>query len=465
MKKTSFLLSFILLLCFSVDSIAVDLDRRPRKKRKKQRIEKVEEEDKEALKIEKKEQSEEPEKPQVALPVKEEKPLTDLELGYTPQQTDSLLSVWRERQRDDLFSEYFEQFAYLDTTIVDTTPDSIYMQRLRALASPIPLPFNSLVKSCISQYVSSRNGTMSRVLGRSQYYFPFIEEQLIKAGLPIELRSMAIIESALSPTAMSRVGAAGLWQFMPGTGRMYGLEINSLVDERLDPIRSTEAACRYLKDLYNIYNDWSLAIAAYNCGPGNINKAFVRSGAKERSFWEIYPWLLRETRGYLPRFIAANYAYAYHRQHGIEFTEPPVPVSVDTVHIKKIMHFQQISSTIDLPIETLRQLNPQYKLDIVPATTKTYALVLPQRCVAQYLSHEQEILRKDSMYLKEYINPANISKKKLQSAYKTYRVRRGDMLGTIARRHHVTVKQLMKWNHIRNPRSLRVGQRLKIYGR
>ncbi len=281
--------------------------------------------------------------------------------------------------------------------------------------------------------------------------------------MPVELRALPIIESALSPTAVSRMGAVGLWQFMPSTGKSYGLEINSLVDERRDPVRSTQAACRFLKDLYAIYNDWTLAIAAYNCGPGNVNKAMARSGGK--TFWEIYDYLPSETRGYVPAFIGATYAYAYHRQHDIEPTEPPIPLSVDTLRINRLLHFGQISSTIDLDIETLRQLNPQYRLDIVPATTKTYTLVIPQRNVAQYIAHEQEIFAKDSAYLKEYINPANIEKKRAQGSGTIYIVKKGDTLGHIARRYHVTTSQLMRWNNIRNPRTLRIGQRLRIEGR
>ena len=199
-----------------------------------------------------------------------------------------------------------------------------------------------------------------------------IEDELLKENLPIELRALPIIESALSPTAVSPVGAVGLWQFMPSTGKSYGLEVNSLVDERRDPVRATQAACRYLKDLYAIYNDWTLAIAAYNCGPGNVNKAMARSGGK--TFWEIYDYLPRETRGYVPAFIGATYAYAYHRQHDIEPQPAPIPLSVDTIRIDRLLHLQQIASTIDLPLETLRQLNPQYKLDIVPRRPSLYTL-------------------------------------------------------------------------------------------
>ncbi len=388
---------------------------------------------------------------------------TDITLGFTAEQVDSLVAVWRERQRHDAYTEFFERYILADTTIVDTTPDSLYQQRLRDLASPIQLPYNSIVKSYINRYTDPRYGTIGRILGMSKYYFPLIEDELLKENLPVELRALPIIESALSATAVSRAGAVGLWQFMPSTGKSYGLEVNSLVDERRDPVRATQAACRYLKDLYGIYNDWTLAIAAYNCGPGNVNKAIARSGGK--TFWEIYDYLPRETRGYVPAFIGATYAYTYHRQHGLELTESPIPLSVDTVRIDRLLHFGQIASTIDLDVETLRMLNPQYKLDIVPATTKTYTLVLPQRHVAQYIAHEQEIYAKDSAYLKEYIDPANLDKKRTERSGTTYRVKKGDTLGAIARRYHVTTAQLMRWNGIRNPKALRIGQTLRIEGR
>ncbi len=395
-------------------------------------------------------------------------PVNDITLGLTAEQADSLLAVWNERLRNDSFTDFFDRYIGVDSLLdrTDTTvPDSLYAGRLRALVSPIPLAYNEVVKDRILLYVGKQRELTSRILGKSQYYFPFIEEELIKADLPIELRAMPIIESALISTATSRAGAVGLWQFMPTTAKNYGLEVNSLVDERRDPIRSTQAAVRYLRDLYNLYGDWTLAIAAYNCGPGNVNKAIARSGTAEKShsFWDIYYYLPRETRGYVPAFIGATYAYAYHRQHNIDLHETPIPIAVDTIRVNRLLHFGQIASTIDLPIETLRQLNPQYKLDIIPGTTKTYTLVLPQRNIAQYIAHEQEIHAKDSTYLKEYMNPVNLNKK-LKEGLRgtTYTVRKGDTLGGIARRYHVTVAQLMRWNHIRNARALRIGQRLRV---
>uniref|UniRef100_UPI003AF0FD0A lytic transglycosylase domain-containing protein n=1 Tax=Alistipes putredinis TaxID=28117 RepID=UPI003AF0FD0A len=447
-----------LLLAVAVPASA--LDRRPRKKdKKKNKTEAVVTPP--AAPVAEQQAAPEPEEPE--LPDPAEVQYDDMTLGLTAEQADSLVAVWRERQCGDSYQEFFDNYILVDSTAESTTPDSVYIQRLRALVSPIQLPYNSIVRGYINRYTDSRYGTISRILGMSQYYFPLIEDELLKEELPVELRALPIIESALSTTAVSPMGAVGLWQFMTSTGKSYGLEVNSLVDERRDPYRATQAACRYLKDLFAIYNDWSLAIAAYNCGPGNVNKAIARSGGK--NFWEIYDYLPRETRGYVPAFIGASYAYAYHRQHGIEPTEAPIPLSVDTVRINKLMHLRQISSTIDLPIETLRQLNPQYKLDIIPATTKPYTLVLPQRYVMQYIAHEPEIQAKDSMYLKEYINPANIDKKRQERSGSVYVVKKGDTLGAIARRYRVTTAQIMRWNKLKSAHKLRIGQRLRIEGR
>ena len=451
-------LTVIALLALVVPASAAE--RAPRKKRNKATTETVQPAP--APVVEERTVCPEPAEP--AEPAPAARP-DDIALDLTAEQVDSLLAVWRERQRADAYTEFFERYVLCDSVPGDTTPDSVYVNRLRALASPIPLAYNAIVKNHLSSYTSSRSGVISRVLGMSQYYFPLIEEELLRADLPVELRALPIIESALLPTATSRAGAVGLWQFMPATGKSYGLEINSLVDERRDPIRATQAACRYLKDLYAIYSDWTLAIAAYNCGPGNVNKAIARAGGQGRNFWDIYDYLPRETRGYVPAFIGATYAYTYHRQHGIEPAESPIPLSVDTVHVDRLLHFGQIAETIDLPIETLRLLNPQYKLDIVPATTRSYSLVLPQRKIAQYIAHEQEIFAKDSTYLKEYLDPANLEKKRQERSGTVYIVKKGDTLGAIARRYHVTTAQLMRWNNIRNAKTLRIGQRLRIEGR
>ncbi len=391
---------------------------------------------------------------------------SQITLNYTGAQMDSLLTVWRERQANDQFESFFNNYINADSVIENSTvPDSIYAKRLQNLISPIHLPYNDITKNYVARYLNTKYGTINRIMSLSQYYFPFIEEELIKSGLPVELRAMPIIESALSATAISRAGAAGLWQFMPTTGKSYGLEVNTLVDERCDPLLATKAACRFLQDLYALYDDWTLAIAAYNCGPGNVNKALARAGLKEGTFWDIYYYLPRETRGYVPAFIGATYAYTYHKLHGIEFDESPLPLATDTIHVTKVMHLGQVSEVLEIPMETLRALNPQYRKDIIPAATKEYALRLPQRYVVNYIENEQAIMAKDSVYLKEYLNPEKVKKAMSASSGLIHRVRSGETLGSIANKYRVSTQSIIRWNNLRNPDRLSIGQRLRIEGR
>ncbi len=390
-----------------------------------------------------------------------------LTINFTMAQMDSLLTVWQERRANDHFDEFRQHYIIADSLFEPTSvPDSVYVERLMKLASPVNLPFNDVTKSYIARYTSTRYGTINRILSLSQYYFPQIEEELIKNDIPVEFRAMPIIESALSSTAISRAGAAGLWQFMPATGKAYGLEINSLVDERCDPQKATQAACRFILDMYKIYGDWTLVIAAYNCGPGNVNKALARSGIDKESgtFWDIYYYLPRETRGYVPAFVGASYAYAYHQQHNIEFEESPLPLATDTIHVDKIMHLGQVSEVLDIPMELLRELNPQYRKDIIPATTSTYSLRLPQRYVTEYIKNEELIAAKDSVYLKEFISPAAVEKAKTTPSYTVHSVKSGETLGAIARKYRVSTSAIIKWNNLRNPDKLSIGQRLKIGG-
>jgi membrane-bound lytic murein transglycosylase D len=383
-------------------------------------------------------------------------------VDYTPAVADSLAACLKAQQVDDMFEHFFAEYICEPVEVSgDAGLDSLYESRLKLLVSPIHLPYNTIVRSYIQRYTQP-TGVMQSVLALAQYYFPMIDEELIKAGLPVELHAMAIIESALRSTAMSRAGAAGLWQFMPATGRSYGLQINSMIDERFDPVKSTKAACRYMKALYDMYDDWSLAIAAYNCGPGNVNKALARAGGNPQSFWEVYWYLPSETRGYVPAFIAASYAYTYHQAHNIPYNEPPMPVAVDTVMVGRLLHFGQVSSTIDVTTETLKMLNPQYKLDIIPASAKHYPLILPSNRVTDYVIRYDSIVAKDSVYLKEYLDPSTVAKKMAETSIIYHKVKSGETLGAIARRYRVTTKQLMRWNGIKNANKLRVGQRLRI---
>ena len=384
----------------------------------------------------------------------------------TPQQIDSLLAMWCATTTKASYERYFEEFLNVTEAIdpKSDSADSLYIARLNALMSPVPMHYNHEVRTAIERFSSAG---YAEKMSYAYHYFPMIEEELINAGLPVELRAMAIIESGLNPLATSRAGAKGLWQFMPRTGKEYGLEINSMVDERCNPLLATRAACKYLKNMYDMYGDWTLAIASYNCGPGNVNKAITRSGGNRESykgdFWDIYYNLPRETRSYVPLFMGATYAFAYHKAHGVEYTTPPMPLAVDTVMINRPLHLEQVSSTIDVDLELLKMLNPQYTLQIIPATTKSYALTLPTERLTDFIANEEAIHAKDSIYLKEYLVPENIEKKKsTPPPAKYHTVKKGETLGAIARRYGKTVKQLMNWNGIRNANTLRIGQRIRV---
>ncbi len=384
-----------------------------------------------------------------------------LRLTHTPAEIDSLVEAWAILHQAQGEKAFFDLYAGDDDTTEATPVDTLYKQRLLEMVSPVHLPYNYIVRNFINQYLNGRWSPLSNVLALSKYYFPIIEEELHAAGLPMELRYLPIIESNLSIRATSRMGAVGLWQFMPATGKNLGLEINSLVDERCDVLKSTRAACKFLAHLYRAYGDWTLAIAAYNCGPGNVNRALTRAGENCKTFWDIYDFLPRETRGYVPKFIAAAYAYTYHQAHNIEPKPTPDCIATDTVMVNRVMHLGQVASTLNIPIETLRDLNPQYKLDIVPATKRAYSLRLPTRYTSEFILNEKAIHEKDSLYLKEYLNPANLEKKRAEGVGYIYTVRSGDNLGLIAKRNRCTVNELMKWNKLKST-VIRPGQKLRI---
>lgn len=382
---------------------------------------------------------------------------------------DSLLNLWYVQAGQD--SANMLSVIEPDSLSMDggLLPDSVYISRLRDINSIIDLPYNSIVRNFINVYTNRQRDRVQVMLGLAEFYMPIFEEILDYHQIPIELRILPVVESALNPRAVSRVGATGMWQFMYGTGRMYNLTINSYIDERRDPILSSHAAARFLKDLYAIYGDWTLVIAAYNCGPGNVNKAIRRSGGK-RNYWDIYYYLPRETRGYVPAFIAATYAFAYHREHNIKPVPMPIPATVDTVMISGMLHLEQVSHVLNIPIKTLRDLNPQYKVDIIPANQKQQSLKLPFESVGPFIDRQEEIFAyKDSVYFnpKNVVNPSRYTasyRHEVPSGSQriTYKVRSGDVLGTIAERHGVRVSQLRSWNNIRGS-MIRVGQRLTIY--
>ena len=305
--------------------------------------------------------------------------------------------LWNDSNLTDIEMRTLDwSLRWLDTTDCiathDTTtlPDSVYKARLQALPCVIELPYNERVRAFILRYVKRSPKQVARMMRMSEYYFPMFEEALCRYNLPYELEYLPIIESALNPIARSPVGAAGLWQFMPGTAKLFGLEVNSLVDERMDPVRSTEAACQFLSSMYNVFHDWNLVIAAYNCGSGNVNKAIRRANGK-RDFWSIYPYLPRETRNYVPIFIAANYAMNYGEDHGICKAPVEKIMVTDTIRTTQRLHLQQVSENLDITMEELRRLNPQYSRDILPGGTP-YALCLPSDKVGLFIDQQDSIL-------------------------------------------------------------------------
>ena len=397
---------------------------------------------------------------------------TTFELRYTPIAYDSLVADWKFKYLDSVQNDFIDEYINLDTTrylqAIGTVTDAEYRRRLNSLVSPIHLPYNDVVRKYILAYTTTHRGITQRMLGESKYYFPMIERELERQGLPLELKFLSVVESALNPRAVSRMGATGLWQFMLNTGRHYGLEISSMVDQRRNPEEATRAACAYLKELYGIYGDWTLAIASYNCGPGNVNKALQRAGSQAKTYWDIYNYLPRETRNYVPAFVALNYAYTYASDHNIKANEPTVPLVTDTIEIKRNMHLEQVASTVHIPLELLRMLNPQYKLDIIPAAVKPYPLTLPQQDVCRFIAHEEEIYAKDSIYMDNHLRKDGALSQAANWAHtplpepKYYKVRKGDTLSAIGKKYGVSVKQLLKWNKLASANRLRIGQQLKV---
>ena len=339
--------------------------------------------------------------------------------------------------------------------------DSVYIERLARIPSVIEMPFKDIVKKHIEAYTGRLRNKVSFMLAAANFYIPMFEEALEAYDLPMELKYLPIIESALNPKAISRQRASGLWQFMLHTGKSYGLETNSLVEERFDPQKSTWAAVRYLKDLFNIYKDWNLVLAAYNCGLGNINKAIRRAGGST-DYWELYPFLPKETRGYVPGFIAANYVMTYYCEHGICPMETQLPTLSDTVHVNKDLHLQQVASVCNIDIEQLRSLNPQYKKDLIPGNSKVYALCLPNNMATTFIEREDSIYAFDA---KKYITKrrtvaVNDGSKNTKGA-KYHKIKQGDTLGGIAARYGVSVRQIRNLNGIKG-NNIRAGKTIRV---
>ena len=379
-----------------------------------------------------------------------------------------------ERELDSLLNNWFvrmslsgNDFTPADSLISEFS-DSTYKDRISRINSVIILPYNNIIRNHIHVYTARKVDRFQVMLGLQDYYFPMIEDIFDYYGLPVELKYMAVIESALNPNAVSRVGATGLWQFMYSTGRMYGLTINSVVDERRDPVKATHAAARYLKDLYGIYNDWILVIAAYNCGPGNVNKAIRRSGNR-KDYWEIYYRLPRETRGYIPAFVAAAYSMNYYREHNITPVQINMPLAIDTIMVSQDMHLEQIAAVLDLPLDELRTMNPQYRTGLVPGRSRPSAVTLPLDKLGDFIAMTDTI----TGYRREqYLTRVTQTTLPTQSAYTppdvngktklTYTVKDGDNLGFISEWYDVPLSELRYWNNIyRN--TIRIGQKLSVY--
>ena len=376
---------------------------------------------------------------------------------YTAEVSDSLLNIWYAHM---MASDDTEEFDMDSVRFESNVPDEVYIERLKNMNSFISLPYNDIVKNYIILYSEKMPTKMAHMLGLCQYYMPIFDETFNKHDLPEELKAMAIIESAMNPLAVSRAGAKGMWQFMYSTAKMYGLHIDSFVDERMDPFKSADAAARYLQDAYEIFGDWNLAIASYNCGAGNVNKAIRRSGGK-RAFWDIWPYLPRETRGYVPAFVGALYAMTYHKEHGIKPEAIEMPVHVDTFKINKQLHLKQVAELTGAPLEDLKNLNPQYRHDIIPGNSKEYILRLPYTYTNAFIENEDSVYRHK---YDEFFNPSTI--KKIQDGADgeriVYVVKNGDYLGRIASRNRCTVAQIKRWNNLKS-NNIRVGQRLVIY--
>jgi membrane-bound lytic murein transglycosylase D len=396
-----------------------------------------------------------------------------------------LLSAQQVKEHDPLFLDLDEEtflddeaILTIDSFTVDTFPladadlptdkpllfpDSIYRQRLERLPHIIPMTYNETVRRFIDFYATKREKLVQYMLGAANYYFPIIEPILEQHGLPQELKYLPIVESALNPGAVSRVGAGGLWQFMLTTGKIYGLEINSLIDERCDPVKSTEAACRYFKEMYDTYGDWHLALASFNCGRGNVHKAIRRSGGK-KTFWEIYPYLPRETRAYVPLFIAANYIMNYHQAHHIRPVAPGLPLNTDTLMISQMLHFEQITDLLKVDINTLRLLNPQYRRDIVPGNIRPSALRLPLVTVYSFIDREDSIYihRLDELLgLCIPLNVIEANKSALREKI-TYTTTARESLHVIGNRYGVTARDIRRWNELSSNR-VPPGKKLTLF--
>lgn len=372
----------------------------------------------------------------------------------------------------DLFNELVQDFESID---VDQAVDyelstELLKKRLKILdsKSAFNIEYNKGLENIIKHYLKNRKRSFERLMGLSQYYFPIFEEKLAKYNVPLEIKYLAIVESALNPKAVSKMGATGLWQFMYGTGKQYNLEINTFVDERSDLLKSTEAACQYMVNMYKIYGDWDLVLASYNAGPGNVSKAIRRSGGKQ-NYWNIRPYLPKETQGYVPAFLATMYVYEFHKEHGIQPAEAVLNfIETDTVLVKSKMNFKQISDLVGITKEELQFLNPSYKRDFIPEIPgKKHYLRMPLDKIAIFTSNEDKMYAYAAYDFSKRERPntssdllaTNESTTTSQTTYHT--VRRGESLGLIAKKYRVSISDLKRWNGLKS-NTIQQGKRLKI---
>jgi membrane-bound lytic murein transglycosylase D len=377
-------------------------------------------------------------------------------------------SLWLEQlYNSELFEEVYGFVGDQDYIPVpyEELSTEVLKQRLKELnaRTPFNVEYNPSLESVIKGYLKNRRRTMAKLMALSDYYFPMFEEALDRYNLPLEMKYLAIVESALNPRAVSRVGATGLWQFMYSTGKMFDLDVSSYVDERSDPIKATEAACKYLESLYSSLEDWDLALAAYNSGPGNVAKAIRRSGGKT-NYWNIRHNLPRETAGYLPAFLATMYIFEYAEEHGFESNGPRIPyIATDTIRVQKRISLDQVAEVANLDLAELEFLNPSYKLGIIPVVNnETYMLRLPVDVVGKFLSNEEAIYAYAEAAFNKREKP--LPELLVESDRMRYRVKSGDYLGKIATRYGVTISQIKRWNGLRSNK-LRIGQRLTIHPR
>ncbi len=402
---------------------------------------------------------------------------------------------------------YMKKYMRVDSTLftneIPVFPREVYIDRLRRLPNLIEMPYNEVVQDYIDQYTGRLRRTVSFMLGVQNFYVPLFEEALEAEGVPLELKYLPVVESAFDPMATSRVGAAGLWQFMVPTAKRYGLTVNSLLDERRDPIKSSQAAAKYLKDLYNSFGDWTLAIAAYNCGRNNVLKAIKRAGGA-RDYWAIYPYLPRETRGYVPAFIAANYVMNYYCDHKIPPMKTIAPAETDTVTVSRNLYLAQVAAACNLDVETVQAMNPQYRAGVVPGNSQPCALRLPLQAIDRFLQLGDSIYHvapaAEVAERREEVEPAELTAQPNNTTTRQSRrqalaeerrerrerraaaaaerkkrkskraraeepsevdIRQGDTLSEIARRNNTTVEKLQKINNL-DGSAIRAGKKLRV---